>query len=52
MELTCPKFSAMKHFYPNYGEKHVWANSVDPDQTQQNETSDRGLHFLPLIEQF
>ena len=29
----------------------VWANSVDPDQTQQNAVSDQGLHCLPLIQQ-
>ena len=26
----------------------IYANSVDPDQTQQNAMSDLGLHFLPM----
>ena len=30
---------------PNFSERKVWANSVDPDQTAQ-EQSDQGLHCL------
>ena len=29
-----------------------WANSVDPDQMQQNVASDQGLHCLPISQQF
>ena len=35
-----------------YSDRQTLANSVDPDQTPQNATSDQGLHFLPLIQQF
>ena len=45
--------------YPNdlnFLDRHVWANSVDPDQTAprgvvsllQEEQSDQGLHCLPF----
>ena len=30
----------------------VWENSEDPDQMPQNATSELGLHYLPLIQQF
>ena len=29
-----------------------WANSVGPDQTPHDAASDRGLHCLPVIQQF
>ena len=29
--------------------RQAWANSVDPDQKQQNVASDQGLHCLPLL---
>ena len=33
------------HNDPKFLDRQVWANSVDPDQTEQ---SDQGLHCLPL----
>ena len=39
-----------------YSDRQTLANSVNPDQTQQNTASDQGLHYclhyLPLIQQF
>ena len=35
-----------------YLDRQAWANSVDPDEMQQNAASHQGLHFLPLIQQF
>ena len=32
---------------PKFSDRQVWANSVDPDQTE--EQSDQGLHCLPLF---
>ena len=37
--------------YLLYSDKEASANSVDPDQTLKNATSDQGLHCLPLIQQ-
>ena len=34
-----------------YLERQAWANSVDPNQTPQNTTSDQGLHCFPLVQQ-
>ena len=31
---------------PKYWDRQTWANSVDPDQMQQNGVSDQGLHCL------
>ena len=39
-------------FYCMYLARQAWANSVDPDETQQNVASHQGLHCLPLIQQF
>ena len=35
---------------PNFWDKHVWANSVDRDQTPQKAASDLGLHCLLFIQ--
>ena len=37
---------------PKYWDRQTWANSVDPDQMQQNTVSDQGLHCLPLIQHY
>ena len=42
----------MYHNNPEYWDRQTWANSVDPDQTLQNATSDQGLHCLSLIQLF
>ena len=36
----------MEHYHndPKFSDRHVWANSADPDLEQ----SDQGLHFLPF----
>ena len=31
---------------PKFSDRYVWANSADPDQTE--EQSDQGLHCLPF----
>ena len=31
---------------PKFSDRYAWANSADPDQTQ--EQSDQGLHCLPF----
>ena len=38
--------------HPKILYRQAWANTVDPDQTQQDVASDQGLHCLPLILQF
>ena len=38
--------------YRMYSDRQAWANSVNPDVTQQNTASNLGLHCLPLIQQF
>ena len=35
-----------------YWDRQTYANNVAPDQTPQNEASDQGLHYLPLIKQY
>ena len=35
-----------------YSDRKALANSVDLDQTPQNEASDQGLHYLPFSQQF
>ena len=34
-----------------YSDRQAWANSVDPDETPQNEASHLGLHCLLFIQQ-
>ena len=36
-------------FYPNYSDRQTCTNSVDPDQTRQNASSDQGLHWLQHV---
>ena len=40
------------HIYSMYSDRQARANSVDPDEMQQNAASHLGLHCLPLIQQF
>ena len=37
--------------YPKFSERHVWKNSVDPDNMPQNAESVQVLHCLSLIQQ-
>ena len=36
-------------FYPKYWDGQGCANSLDPDQMQQNAASDQGLLFLTIL---
>ena len=38
--------------YHMYSNKQAWANSVEPDEMQQNAASHQALLCLPLILQF
>ena len=45
-EPICPNIQdfyskLMYHNVPKFSDRHVWANSADPDQTEQ---SDQSLH--------
>ena len=40
------------HNKPKYWDRQAWANSVDPDQMQQNGVLDQGLHCLQLIQHY
>ena len=35
-----------------YWDRHAFANSIDPDQTQHNAVSNQGLHCLPYIKHY
>ena len=41
-----------RSIYPEYSDRQVCANSVDPDQTPQNAASDLVLNCLPFIQKF
>ena len=48
LDIVIKLYNSEKYLiYPNFSDKRVWANSADPGQT-----SDKGLHCLPLIQQF
>ena len=35
-----------------YSDRQAWGNSVDLDETPQNAASHKGIHCLPIIQQF
>ena len=43
---------SMYHINCMFWDRYSGANSVDPDETPQNEASHQGLHCLSLIQQF
>ena len=42
-----PIKKVMYRNYPKFLDRQIWANSVDPDQTAEQQ-SDQGLHCLPF----
>ena len=40
-----PRTRVLQYNDPKYKVRQAWVNSVDPDQTPQN---DQGLHYLPF----
>ena len=41
--------SEVPTIYPNFSDRQVSANSVDPDQTPQNVAFEQNPHCLPFI---
>ena len=51
-KYVCPNSKLIYSIYSMYLDRQVRANSVDPDEMPQNAASHKGLHCLPVIQQF